>query len=143
MAAELRALPGLGKHQPGHGKDKQEYRTQTAAWEARKGGWAPSAPSTRLWVVVVAGHHSQACSSCHECLGNLPGISLLPYTCQTNASASCSSHSLSLSFPFCLFYSSSQFHSLRSAFVPGVHLKPTLCLFPHASLDAGSPLLTS
>lgn len=66
-------------------------------------GLGPSAPKTPLWVVLVAGHHSQACSSCPECLGNLPGILLiqekqmLPIHCK--ASSSCSSHSLSLPFP--------------------------------------------
>lgn len=49
----------------------------------------------------------------------------------------------SLSFHFLpLLFLFSQFHSPRTPFLCGLHLKPTLCPFPQ-SLDVGSPSLAS
>lgn len=142
MAAKLRALPGPRKRQPGHGKDQAgKHRTKTAAWAGRKWGWAPVLPAhvCGLWWLqgIIPKHVPAAMNAWKTSLESLCFLihkkQMLPIHCK--ASSSCSSHSLSLSFPFSVS-SSSQFPSLRSTFVPGLHLKPTLCLFPHPCMQA-------
>lgn len=115
--------------------DKQ---TKTAAWEARKWGWASSAPSTRLWVVVVAGHHSHACSSCRACLGNLPASLYMSNKCI---------FLMFFLFPVDFFSFLSLLFLLSVSFpeksiCPWSPSQAYLVSFP-TSLDAGSPLLTS